>query len=82
MTDLELIRKLEQHAGFVIHRLTCDGNIYAQQVNLPDAYIAALELVNAFTLLRKAMHSIERSQKYEQAVQSNMHSFDIGDWDD
>lgn len=82
MTDLELIQNLEQHAGFVINRLTCDGNIYANKINLNAAYGADHWLMEAFVMLRHSLSSIDEAEKAPKAVRNSMDSFDTGDWND
>ena len=82
MTDLQLIENLEQHAGFVINRLTCDGNIYADKIHLGMAYDAQHDLVKAFTWLRECLKGLDDSEKTYDAVSKSMESFDTGDWDD
>lgn len=81
MTDLELIQDLEQHAGFVIHRLTCDGNIYANAVDLDAAYEAANDLVISFWCLRDVLEKIDASEKTKGAVKDSMAKFKIDDWE-
>ena len=81
MTDLQLIQRLEQHAGFVIHRLTCDGNIYANAVDLDAAYQAAEDLSISFMCLREALKKIPDTEKTVGAVADNMDKFNIEDWE-
>lgn len=82
MTDLEMIKDLERHAGFVMNRLTCDGNIYAQTIKLSVAYDAGYELSLAFLNLRKALTRISDDEKTAVAVRMNMNNFNADDWND
>lgn len=82
MTDLDLIKDVEQHVGFVINRLTCDGNIYADKIHLENAYGAKAALGVAFKLLRESLKRADDSEKTFEAVRDNMDSFDTDDWND
>lgn len=82
MTDLELIQNLEQHAGFVINRLTCDGNIYANRIKLTEAYGAADALTVAFSILRASLTGIDEAQATYGAARDSMDSFNTEDWND
>lgn len=82
MTDLDLIKNLEEHAGFVLNRLTCDGNIYANAINLGCASKAQNVLIDAFINLRKALKKISREETTADSVILSMQSFDINDWQD
>lgn len=82
MTDLELIQDLEQHAGFVTDRLTCDGNIYADKIHLGMAYDARHELSLAFKKLRESMKCLDDGEKTWSAAVKSMDSFNTEDWND
>lgn len=82
MTDLDLIKRLEQHAGFVLNRLTCDGNIYAGVITLTTAYDSQAMLRDAFTVLRNSLTNIELSDKSKIDVIENMNKFDVDEWQD
>lgn len=82
MTDLDLIKDLEQHAGFVIDRLTCDGNVYADEVDLNMAYGAKSSLAVCFNMLRQSLKKIDASEKTFEKARSSMNSFNISDWSD
>lgn len=82
MTDLELIENLEQHAGFVMNRLTCDGNIYAGKIDLGMAYDASHELAIGFKRLRTSLRCLDATEKTGQAVIKSMDSFNTEDWND
>lgn len=82
MTDLDLIKNLEQHAGFVMNRLTCDGNIYAHAVDLNGLNRMHAELCVTFAHLRKCLNNIKPEDLSRVAIMQNMDSFDIKDWND
>ncbi len=82
MTDLDLIKDAEQHVGFVINRLTCDGNIYADKIDLGTAYGAKAALAVAFKILRESLKRADETDKTFESVQSNMESFNTEDWND
>ena len=82
MTDLQLIENLEQHAGFIINRLTCDGNIYADKINLEQAYGAKHALCVAFALLRQSLKRLDNADKTFEKSRDNMDSFNTEDWND
>jgi hypothetical protein len=81
MRDLQLIQRLEQHVGFVIHRLTCDGNIYANAVDLEAANEAAEDLLISFWCLREALRKIPSKEKTKEAVHLSMSRFNVKDWE-
>jgi hypothetical protein len=82
MSDLELIQNLEQHAGFVMNRLTCDGNIYADKIYLGMAYDAGHELAMGFKRLRESLKRLDDVEKTGEAVTKSMDSFNTEDWSD
>jgi len=83
MTDLELIQNLEQHAGFVMNRLTCDGNIYARRIQLKDAYTAYEAMILAFVALRKSLlPDLPPEQVTAETVVSSVNDFNTEDWSD
>ena len=82
MTDLELIQELEQHAGFVMNRLTCDGNIYADKIYLGMAYDGGHELAMGFKSLRESLKHLDDAEKTGDAVLKSMDNFNTEDWND
>lgn len=82
MTSLHFIQDLENHAGFVIDRLTCDGNVYACKINLGAAYDARAALAKAFLALRKSVIGIEEKYLTLEAVSTSIDDFNSEDWDD
>jgi hypothetical protein len=82
MTDLDLIKNLEQHAGFTLHRLGCDGNIYAKAVDLDAINHSRVELCMAFARLRRALTNIKPEELSRVGIMKSMDSFNIEDWND
>lgn len=82
MTDLDLIKKLEQNFGFVFNRLTCDGNIYAKKIKLHDANRVFGEFVMAFAHLRGCLVDISPGELSRAEIAKNIDSFDIDEWND
>lgn len=83
MSDLDLIKDLEQHAGFVLNRLTCDGNIYAQRISLGDASKAHNLFIESFVALRKSLRPhLSPEQVTGEAAVSSMDDFDAESWDE
>ncbi len=87
MTDLQMIEKIERHIGFVINRLTCDGNIYAQKIKLKQAYVALDKLGEGCLLLRHALVGMEdcaepaKVQEMLNSFNDEMYEHEIDGWE-
>lgn len=82
MTDLEMIKQLEQHAGFVLNRLTCDGNVYAKAINLELCNRVFAEFCSVFAHLRGCLTNINPDELSRAEVAKSIDSFDTTDWQD
>jgi len=79
--DLELISRLEQHAGFVLNRLECDGNILADAVDLDHLHRGIAMLATSFAYLREAMKQDGTKSVSRAAIMKNMDKFNVKDWE-
>ena len=81
INDLDLISRLEQHAGFVLNRLECDGNILAGAVDLDHLHRGIATLATSFAYLREAMRQNGAKSFARADVMRNMDKFTAKDWE-
>lgn len=74
MNDLELIKRLERHIGFVYHRLNCDGNYYAFRVDGETLCQGLNKLGEGCQLMRQGMKGITETDR--EHIKSSINSFD------
>jgi len=78
--NLELVKRLEQHAGFVLNRLESDGNIYTGTVDINWVAHVKFELCLTLARLRLAI-SNDYKNISGSAVMQNMEAFVADEWE-